>query len=1315
MRRGSKRRTLLARHAILLLALALLIPSSKTEAKIDPLRYLTDQVVRPEIIFVLDTSGSMLASIAGGTAGNDCSGHEAQIDICGDKMCSGHERWAPTSCVSNSDCVEHSTSLSCIGGKCRRGSAGTVCSDCKIFDDDSFHAGSSEQCYFTWSAPEISRMFLSKRAMRNVISEFRGVANFGLVTFGQTGYYHYQRADTTQSPVDTAIFLHEWELRSSGSWTEGKGWNTSGDAPRSSFLLGTPPPATTHVTYTLLNVTTCNPASTDLPCAGNSLYRAIEGYSQTADQSGDWKGNDGCTATHPCAAGQGDCDVDEDCMAGLKCGNDNANALWGTGPWSSAVDVCIPDPLGTWVYTPKIGKRYVFRRANWASWGRVHNDGVHKWEYQGSYYTYPAHHIHRAGVGGVGSWNWDACTSGSRCSAGQGDCDNDSDCQNGLVCVHDKAKLYNTSWPTDGDVCDLPHDQTLSTFRGPEYYDGSGTRWVFNRYGGYQERYHIYGNSWSNLKVGLVEAKRDTPQAKFDENLGKVMNHLNDARVGGLWASGGTPTCRALDRAYTHIQRRRNGSGDGFSNPDEAKDCRRRFVILLSDGDSNTGCNRPLVEASARRLYADFGVRVIGMAIPGSSSSGIEEMNAVSDCGDDGNCYNHSSQAVLSNSEKELVDNLRNVIFNAIKGQYTTAPSGVTWSAKSNIEGDVSLTPSTEFPGWRGLLEAKDLLATPLPATKWEAGAKLEGRDWKTRLILSGTHTHNNGEPFRLFDSSGVVDTGAVSAVWPTAVMPVPTTSELQGFIRWLGGKDRDWKLPPIVRSVPASIGPPPAYSALGDHGTFEALYALRQRLVYVISNEGLLHAFDARTGDEVWAFMPPHLLPKAYELYVAGGQSEDPREFKYVAAASPRVDDVRIGGTWRTLLLMGAGPGGENFVALDISEMPTCSDASPPVCTSPDTHVKPKVLFSSYFASPAIDGKLGETWSTPAIYWTGALGPRISMGTGYLGSAADDNRHYNFFDNLAAPFSTASGDWETEEHVAASTARVDFATLADTVAVVDPINVSEIKVSYQADLEGRIWAYDDGRADTVRKIINLGTKQPIHFSPAATYNTSSNTVMLAFASGAYQDDDIKYDPNSGKMVMQEGPMGDFETTFYIYEDDFTSSATEKWSLKATDICTLSTTADFATNCNGGPCTCLAPSERAMVVSSPIIARNLKFGDRTEAFFVLYDPPANICSAGGAACTSTSPCNSWETCIAGTCQSIGIGDSYIYRVVIDPATGTPMLAQAFRHENTQASGLTVVGAGSDVTLSVSGRGSTKAGVQTVGCLLPAGALLAPTL
>ena len=55
--------------------------------------------------------------------------------------------------------------------------------------------------------------------------------------------------------------------------------------------------------------------------------------------SNDW---DCCTASSPCNIGEGDCDKDSECAAGLKCGQDNCR---GFNPSAqSNADCCIPDP-----------------------------------------------------------------------------------------------------------------------------------------------------------------------------------------------------------------------------------------------------------------------------------------------------------------------------------------------------------------------------------------------------------------------------------------------------------------------------------------------------------------------------------------------------------------------------------------------------------------------------------------------------------------------------------------------------------------------------------------------------------------------------------------------------------------------------------------------------------------------------------------------------------------------------------------------------------------------------------------------------------
>ena len=105
-----------------------------------------------------------------------------------------------------------------------------------------------------------------------------------------------------------------------------------------------------------------------------------------------------CTEACPCADGQGDCDSDAECQQGLQCVND-VGASYGL---PAVYDVCV-DP-GT----------------QCPSWPPPEPD---------------------TGF----------CTEACPCADGQGDCDSDAECQQGLQCVNDVGALYGL--PAVYDVC----------------------------------------------------------------------------------------------------------------------------------------------------------------------------------------------------------------------------------------------------------------------------------------------------------------------------------------------------------------------------------------------------------------------------------------------------------------------------------------------------------------------------------------------------------------------------------------------------------------------------------------------------------------------------------------------------------------------------------------------------------------------------------------------------------------------------------------------------------------------------------------------
>jgi len=104
-----------------------------------------------------------------------------------------------------------------------------------------------------------------------------------------------------------------------------------------------------------------------------------------------------CTPSKPCGNGGGDCDTNSDCKQGHECGEDNCQTFHpSANKWA---DCCVEKKCG----------------------------------------------------GGGDDWN--CCTKNNPCPIGQGDCDNNSDCAEGLVCGTDNCRDTNPDALQAADCC----------------------------------------------------------------------------------------------------------------------------------------------------------------------------------------------------------------------------------------------------------------------------------------------------------------------------------------------------------------------------------------------------------------------------------------------------------------------------------------------------------------------------------------------------------------------------------------------------------------------------------------------------------------------------------------------------------------------------------------------------------------------------------------------------------------------------------------------------------------------------------------------
>ncbi len=162
----------------------------------------------------------------------------------------------------------------------------------------------------------------------------------------------------------------------------------------------------------------------------------------------------------------------------------------------------------------------------------------------------------------------------------------------------------------------------------------------------------------------------------------------------------------------------------------------------------------------------------------------------------------------------------------------------------------------------------------------------------------------------------------------------------------WLRGQGNVRRLGSIVGSEPVVVGAPQAVRreqapypvARGEaYSEFAADWARRPAMVYVSSNNGLLHAFDADDGHEAFAYVPNQLIDGDQRRVMGlDGRASGSQRQASLRIPSPTVEDafVRLASStgrkaWRTLLIGGLGERGKGYFALDVTDPETSAGSA--------------------------------------------------------------------------------------------------------------------------------------------------------------------------------------------------------------------------------------------------------------------------------------------------------------------------------------------------------------------------------------------------
>lgn len=133
----------------------------------------------------------------------------------------------------------------------------------------------------------------------------------------------------------------------------------------------------------------------------------------------------------------------------------------------------------------------------------------------------------------------------------------------------------------------------------------------------------------------------------------------------------------------------------------------------------------------------------------------------------------------------------------------------------------------------------------------------------------------------------------------------------------------RDSVMGDVVNSTPLLVGAPSTTVQGTGYDAFVKANKGRQQVVYVGANDGMLHAFAADTGAELFAYVPGALRAK-----LGSYTSPDYVHRPYVDGSAAAGEVQLADGSWRTALVSGLGGGARGVFALDVTN-PVTFDAS--------------------------------------------------------------------------------------------------------------------------------------------------------------------------------------------------------------------------------------------------------------------------------------------------------------------------------------------------------------------------------------------------
>ena len=315
-----------------------------------------------------------------------------------------------------------------------------------------------------------------------------------------------------------------------------------------------------------------------------------------------------------------------------------------------------------------------------------------------------------------------------------------------------------------------------------------------------------------------------------------------------------------------------------------------------------------------------------------------------------------------------------------------------------------------------------------------------------------------------------------------------------------------------IINSSPVYEGGAEQNKIESGYQSFIEKIKNRSSAIYVGANDGMLHAFSADTGVELFSYIPGPLISKLPKTTYPSWRRDTLMDGKI------RVSEAKISGEWKTVLAAGMGSGAKGIFALDV--------------TRPDSFMEGRRAFFEFTEKD--DSDMGYVLSAPLVVKINdgknstdgdAFHYFVAVPSGYNSSnTTGDN-----FLFLISLEKSPNSPWILNNNyyklkTAAGNGSFNNALSSPGLA----LDMQErVSYAYAGDLQGNVWRFDFSKGGNLSEIrpVSIFTAvdsnnnpQPITGEPVISYAPGGG-YLIHFGTGKYVEnadtEPTNFKPNS--------------------------------------------------------------------------------------------------------------------------------------------------------------------------------------------------------